>query len=64
MTQKPDNPPATRIPCPRCGAKNEQTAESKCQPIRDYTDEYTCPMTYVKTDSNGYFIGATEATHD
>lgn len=47
---------AKRIQCSRCGARKEQTAETKCKPIRTITDEYTCPMDYVATDDEGYFI--------
>lgn len=47
---------SNRLKCSWCGARKEQTAETKCRPMRDYTDEYTCPMDNVKTDKAGWFV--------
>jgi hypothetical protein len=45
-----------RLKCPRCSAMKEQTAVIKCRPQRGYDDEYDCPMNYVKTDADGWFL--------
>jgi hypothetical protein len=53
---RPDTNSGNRIKCPRCGAMKEQTAFVKCQPIRGHDDEYECPMDYVTTDKDGWFV--------
>jgi predicted RNA-binding Zn-ribbon protein involved in translation (DUF1610 family) len=45
-----------RVKCPKCGAMKEQAAEKKCRPVRDYTDEYTCPSENFLVDRRGFFI--------
>lgn len=56
MTSDSLNGEAKRFKCPDCGAMKEQTAAKKCRPVRDCTDEYSCPMDNAKTDEEGWFI--------
>lgn len=45
----------SRQPCPKCGAVTEKEAETKCQPVRDFTDEYTCPGG-ERADAEGFIL--------
>lgn len=49
-----------RAPCPRCGAITSADAEGKCQPERDYTDEWTCPGS--EEDAEGFLLQPTAAS--
>lgn len=50
-----------RSACPKCGAKNEKQAETKCRPSQDETGEYSCPGSDGMVDAQGWFLGPTKA---
>ena len=58
MTEYPPNPARElkRSPCPRCGARTLNQAETRCRPQQDITGDYVCPSGDERdVDSNGYF---------
>lgn len=43
------------LSCPWCKCRTAQGAEIKCKPTRDYSDEWSCPMSDAKEDEKGRF---------
>lgn len=53
-----------RSACPKCGARTEKQAETKCRPSQDETGEYSCPGSEATVDAQGWFLGPTKAAEE